>query len=137
MSFDPLSPFQRSERMSRIKDRDTKPEIFVRRLIFNAGYRYRINVKKLPGSPDVVFKSKKKIIFIHGCFWHQHGCNNYRMPHSKLDYWLPKLKRNVERDKDNIARLKEEGWSILVIWECEIINSIQISEKIISFLESS
>lgn len=134
MSFDPLSPEQRSERMSRIKSVNSKAEMVVRRLVYHSGFRYRLHVKNLPGKPDLVFKAKKKIIFIHGCFWHQHGCNHYRMPHSKLDYWLPKLRKNVERDKYIVNLLESEGWQVLVVWECEIKNVNMLIEKINGFL---
>ena len=137
MSLDPLNPQQRSERMSRIKSSNTKPEMIVRRLVYHSGFRYRLHVKDLPGKPDLVFKSRKKIIFVHGCFWHQHGCNHYRMPHSRLDYWIPKLQRNVERDKENINLLQRDGWSVLVIWECEIKKADILTEVLLRFLSNT
>lgn len=134
MPLDPLNAKQRSERMSRIRSKNTKPEMIVRRLVYHSGFRYRLHVKELPGKPDLVFTSRKKVIFVHGCFWHQHGCNHYRMPHSKLDYWLPKLQRNVERDKEDIKLLESEGWAVLIAWECEVEKTEFIKQKILQFL---
>jgi DNA mismatch endonuclease, patch repair protein len=132
--YDPLSPRERSERMSKIQSSDTKPEILIRKLIFNMGYRYRLYDPDLPGHPDIVFKKRRKLIFINGCFWHQHGCNYYRMPKSRKDFWGLKLKRNVERDKEVITKLKYLGWKILVIWECQTKNIQDIRKKIKYFL---
>jgi DNA mismatch endonuclease, patch repair protein len=135
MSLDPLNKEQRSERMSRIKSKNTKLEIIIRQFVFHSGYRYRLNVKELPGKPDLVFKSQRKVIFINGCFWHQHGCMHYTIPKTRLDYWLPKLQRNIERDNENIKLLEKMGWKILIIWECEIKHKItSVKEKISSFL---
>lgn len=137
MSLDPLNAKQRSERMSRIRSENTKPEMVVRRLVYHSGFRYRLHVKELPGKPDLVFKSQKKVIFVHGCFWHQHGCNQYRMPRSKLNYWLPKLQRNIERDEENIKLLESKGWAVFIAWECEIEKIDFIKQKIIRFLNES
>ncbi len=135
MTLDPLNKEQRSERMSKIKSVNTKPEMVVRQMVYHSGFRYRLNVKELPGKPDLVFKSKRKVIFINGCFWHQHGCNIYRMPHTRLDYWLPKLEGNILRDMLAFESLEKEGWSVLVVWECEIEKDIErTKEKIINFL---
>ncbi|MCA9939385.1 MAG: DNA mismatch endonuclease Vsr [Anaerolineales bacterium] len=134
MRLDPLTPEQRSERMSRIRNADTKPEMTVRRLVFSMGYRYRLHAKDLPGHPDLVFRSRKKVIFVHGCFWHQHGCNHYRMPKSKQDFWLPKLNKNVERDQRTYHTLKLMGWDYLVIWECQLTNMDSIGRIIKDFL---
>ncbi len=117
--MDPLTPTQRSERMSRVRHKDTKPEMVVRRLTHSLGYRYRLHRRDLPGQPDVVFPSRRKIILVHGCFWHQHGCPIYRYPKSRLEFWAPKLERNVRRDRENQARLRELGWEVLVVWECQ------------------
>lgn len=135
MALDPLSKAQRSERMSRIKSKNTKPEMVIRRYLYHSGFRYRLHVKELPGKPDLVFKGRKKVIFIHGCFWHQHGCKYYRMPHTKIEYWIPKLQRNVERDKNEIESLEKSGWNVLIIWECEIKHDLEkIKGKIYSYL---
>lgn len=135
MSFDPLSPEERSIRMSKIRNADTKPEKTVRKLVYGLGYRYRLHKKELPGCPDMVFSSRRKVIFVHGCFWHQHGCNQYRMPRSKTDFWGPKLTRNVERDKEVECLLKKDGWNILVVWECQLKDLESLSNRIKAFLD--
>ncbi|WP_321530166.1 DNA mismatch endonuclease Vsr [uncultured Desulfuromonas sp.] len=137
MRTDPLTTAQRSERMSRIRSSDTKPEIAVRRLIYSMGYRYRLHSKDVPGRPDIVFKGRKKVVFVHGCFWHQHGCRQYRMPKSKLDFWLPKLENNIQRDKKVLQELKESGWNVLIIWECELKDKESVCERIKYFMEQA
>ena len=132
---DPLSPRQRSERMSRIRNSDTKPEMAIRRIVHGMGYRYRLHVRDLPGKPDLVFRRKKKVIFVHGCFWHQHGCNHYRMPKSKRDFWLPKLRKNTERDKKVSDLLTAQGWNILVVWECQLKDKDYLKQSIKEFLK--
>lgn len=133
--FDSLSPEERSERMRRIRSKDTKPEFKVRRLVHSLGYRYRLHSKCLPGHPDLVFASRKKAIFIHGCFWHQHdGCSICHIPKTRHDYWVPKLQRNKERDKINQAKLKELGWRSLVIWECEVKDIEGLKRRLLKFL---
>jgi len=134
---DPLTPAQRSERMSRIRNADTKPEKVVRRLIHSMGYRFRLHVRDLPGHPDLVFRSRKKVIFVHGCFWHQHGCRQYRQPRSKLSFWEAKLARNKARDAEVIRALEELDWRVLVIWECEMKEITSLRSQIKSFLEES
>src|ERR1043166_4715922 len=110
---------QRSAVMRAVKSKGTKPEIKVRRLLHKAGYRYRLHRKDLPGNPDLVFPSRRAVIFVHGCFWHRHkGCG--RMPKSKLSYWLPKLEANKTRDQKNQRALRRSGWRVLVIWECQL-----------------
>lgn len=112
----------RSEVMSRIKCKDTKPEILVRKHLFSRGYRYRKNVKDLPGKPDLVFPGRKKIIFIHGCFWHRHeGCKRTRTPKSNIEFWKHKFEKNIERDKSSQQKLVNSGWKILIIWECALL----------------
>ena len=111
--------------MQRIKSKDTKPEIKVRKLIFEMGYRFRLHWKKLPGKPDIVFPGRRKVIFVHGCFWHQHNirdCSYVHKPKSRLDYWLPKLERNIQRDNENQKEIEDIGWEYIVIWECQINN---------------
>ncbi|WP_233272713.1 very short patch repair endonuclease [Paraburkholderia acidisoli] len=107
--------------MRRIRSKDTRPEYVVRRLVWSMGYRYRLHRRDLPGKPDLAFASQRKIIFVHGCFWHQHpaGCSDARLPKSRLEYWLPKLQRNCERDAEAIKALEAAGWCVLVIWDCE------------------
>lgn len=135
MRIDPLSPAQRRERMSRIRSKDTKPELTVRRLVHAAGYRYRLQAKDLPGKPDLVFRSRRKVILVHGCFWHQHGCDHYRMPKTRREFWLPKLEKNVERDQRILTELTDLGWSCLVIWECELKNLGRTRARLLAFLE--
>jgi DNA mismatch endonuclease (patch repair protein) len=133
--LDPLSPQQRSERMSRIRSRDTTPELVVRRLTWRMGFRYRLHVRTLPGQPDLVFASKRKVIFVHGCFWHQHKhCRHYKMPQSRLDFWLPKLEANVKRDLANQKHLRGRGWGCMVIWECQLRDEPKLCQKISRFL---
>ncbi len=134
--LDPLSPEERSERMRRIKSSGTKPELVVRKLVRELGFRYRLGGLGLPGKPDLVFKSRKKVIFVHGCFWHQHGCGHYKQPKTRLDFWLPKLRANVERDRRVQARLRSLGWDVLVVWECETRGDLkELKNKIRRFLE--
>jgi len=123
--------------MSRVRGRDTKPEMLVRRLAHGMGYRYRLHRRDLPGSPDLVFPSRRKVIFVHGCFWHRHlepDCKLARLPKSKLDFWGPKLETNRERDERNVVLLEELGWDVLVIWECQTKNRGQLQARIREFL---
>jgi DNA mismatch endonuclease (patch repair protein) len=134
---DTLTIKQRSERMSRVRNRDTKPEMVVRRLVHQLGFRYRLHDRALPGSPDLVFKSRRKVIFIHGCFWHRHSdptCKLARMPKSKLDFWQSKLEGNRERDLRNQSNLEAIGWTSLVVWECELRHKEQLENKLLAFL---
>lgn len=136
--LDTLSPEQRSERMSRVRAKDTKPELTVRHLAWALGYRYRLHGRKLAGCPDLVFPARKKVIFVHGCFWHQHkGCKQYRMPRSRLDFWLPKLESNKKRDRINKTTLTKTGWEVLTLWECELKDPDRVSRRIRSFLEGT
>ncbi len=110
----------RSRIMSAVKSKDTKPEMIVRRLVHGMGYRYRLHRKDLPGKPDLVFASRKKIIFVHGCFWHRHFCRQGRsLPKVRRRFWRKKFDTNVARDRKNIRRLRKEGWGVLVIWSCQ------------------
>src|ERR1700679_3282737 len=110
----------RSENMRAIRSKGMRPELAVRSLVHKLGYRFRLHRKDLPGKPDLVFPSRRKIIFVHGCFWDSHdGCKTAHVPKTNLDYWLPKLQRNQARDAKNIGALNAEGWHTLVIWECE------------------
>lgn len=133
--MDTLTPRQRSERMSRVRGTNTKPELAVRRLVHSLGYRYRLHDKALPGKPDLVFRKRKKVIYVHGCFWHRHAnCKLARIPKSRHDFWLPKLEGNASRDARNIRRLEEMGWDALVLWECEVRHLADHAERIIEFL---
>lgn len=136
--MDSLTTRERSERMGLIKGKNTKPEIQVRRLTHGMGYRYRLHDKNLPGRPDMVFKGRRKVIFVHGCFWHRHEhCKLARLPKSRLDFWAPKLERNKARDLDVLRRLNEQGWQSLVIWECELSELDMIAKRIRQFLENT
>jgi len=109
--------------MGRVRGKDTKPELVVRRLLHGLGYRYRLHRRDLPGAPDIVFGRLRKVIFVHGCFWHRHPdshCPLARLPKSRLDFWVPKLEGNLRRDEDNQRRLVALGWDVLVVWECQI-----------------
>jgi DNA mismatch endonuclease (patch repair protein) len=132
---DRVSVAQRSENMRRIKSADTSPEMLVRRLVHSMGYRYRLHRKDLPGKPDLVFGPKRKIIFVHGCFWHQHtNCRAGRTPGSNLDYWAPKLQRNKERDERSRSALEAAGWQVLVIWDCETRDNENLRSELDHFL---
>ncbi|MFC5480457.1 very short patch repair endonuclease [Massilia suwonensis] len=133
---DTVTSAQRSENMKRIRSANTRPELTIRRMIYRLGYRYRIHVKKLPGTPDIVFSSKRKIIFVHGCFWHFHqNCRAGRIPNSKVTYWHPKLMRTRARDEAHLEKLASLGWKVLVIWECELKDTSEVELKIQKFLE--
>lgn len=120
MAVDPA----RSAQMALVRSRDTKPEMRVRRALHAVGLRYRLHDRGLPGAPDLVFPSRRIVLFVHGCFWHRHpGCSAARLPKSRLDFWEPKLAGNVERDKRKQAELEVQGWTVLVIWECETKNA--------------
>ena len=121
--------------MRRIRKKDTKPELIVRRAAHALGFRFRLHRRDLPGSPDLSFPRHRKVIFVHGCFWHQHeGCRLARLPKSKLDYWLPKFARNIERDELARIALEAAGWRCLTIWECETLDSEMLQIVLRKFL---
>lgn len=135
--MDTLTKRQRSERMALIRCKDTGPEMTLRRLVHSMRYRYRLHDSSLPGKPDLVFRSRGKLIFMHGCFWHRHRrCVLARLPKSKLDFWKPKLEQNRQRDTRNRRRLRRAGWSVLVVWECELHDKQAAARRIRSFLEA-
>ena len=118
---DVLTSEQRSRCMAAIKGKDTKPEMIVRKYLFSRGLRYRLHVKKLPGSPDIVLPKYKTVIFVDGCFWHGHeGCRHYRLPKTNTDFWRTKIERNISRDIRTEAELTLLGWSVIRVWECEV-----------------
>jgi DNA mismatch endonuclease (patch repair protein) len=126
--------------MSLVRAVDTKPEMVVRRLVHSMGYRYRLHRRALPGTPDLVFPSRKAVIFVHGCFWHRHpdpACRLARLPKSRLDFWVPKLERNAERDREAVEALQAMGWRVLVIWECEIKDAVGLRRKVDGFLRDA
>lgn len=110
----------RSKNMSHIRSTNTKPEEIVRKYLFSKGFRYRKNVRALPGCPDIVLPKYKAVIFVNGCFWHKHDCPRFVWPSSNEDYWRPKIQRNVERDQHNMDSLRSDGWKVIIIWECEL-----------------
>jgi DNA mismatch endonuclease (patch repair protein) len=133
---DDLTPQQRSLCMAAVKGKDTTPELLVRRLIHRLGYRYVLHSQKLPGKPDLVFPSRQKVIFIHGCFWHMHTCTHGRKaPASNAEYWKCKRTGNRTRDRRNTAALKAEGWDVLVVWECWTRDLASLSARVASFLK--
>lgn len=121
----------RSYNMSRIRGKDTKPEEKVRKYLFSKGFRYRKNVKALPGSPDIVLSKYKTAIFVHGCFWHMHECDRFKWPVANKDFWENKIRCNAERDKLKQEMLRSAGWNVIVIWECEILKRFDDSMAII------
>lgn len=135
--MDTLTPAERSARMALVRAKDTKPELLVRRLVHGMGYRYRLHRRDLPGTPDLVFPGRSKVIFIHGCFWHRHaGCALARLPKSRGDFWLPKLTANAERDARNVRALRQLGWSVLTIWECQLGDTAKLANRIRRFLDA-
>ena len=125
---------QRRRIMQAVGSRDTAPEMAVRRLLHRSGYRYRLHRKDLPGRPDIVFVSRRKAIFVHGCFWHGHDCPKGRLPKSRRDYWVPKLRGNRERDARNADRLRSMGWEVLAVWECETADLDALAARLFAFL---
>ncbi len=113
---------QRSRIMKSVGSRNTGPELAVRRLLHHLGYRYRLHRRDLPGKPDIVFPGRRSVIFVHGCFWHGHDCDKGKLPKSRAEYWIAKIKSNQERDARAMARLKETGWRTLSVWQCELKN---------------
>lgn len=125
-------------KMSRIKGKDTKPEIIVRSMLHRAGFRFRKNVADLPGKPDIVLPKYKTIIFVHGCFWHQHkGCSKCKIPKSKVEFWTEKLGKNVIRDKKHKKNLKKLGWKVIYVWECELKNFEAIEKNLPKKIKSA
>lgn len=135
--MDSLTPTERSKIMARVRSKNSRPEISVRKLVFALGYRYRLHDRRLPGCPDLVFKSRRKVIFVHGCFWHRHaGCALARMPKSRLDFWRPKLEGNKVRDRRNNRKLARGGWKVLIVWECQIGKPGPLRRTIRRFLDA-
>jgi len=135
--MDTLSKEKRSWNMSRIKGKDTKPELIVRSLLHSMGYRYRLHQKNLPGKPDIVLKKYNAVIFVHGCFWHRHkGCKFAYEPKSRQEFWQRKFLENKARDKKNQSTLGKLGWKVLAIWECETDHIEKLKRKVINFLQS-
>lgn len=138
--MDTLTRRERSKRMELIRGKNTKPELLVRKIARSLGHRFRLHAADLPGKPDLVFPKLKKIIFVHGCYWHRHprqSCPLARLPKSKLHFWIPKLMENRERDLRNIAKLRRQDWGVCVVWECQLKNTSSLARRIERFLEAS
>ena len=119
--MDKITPEQRHYTMSRIRGKDTKPEILVRKYLFSEGFRFRKNDKRYPGHPDIVLPKYKTVVFVNGCFWHGHeGCKYYTIPKTNTDFWIAKVQRNQARDRSDIEKLSQMGWNVITIWECQL-----------------
>jgi DNA mismatch endonuclease, patch repair protein len=135
--MDKLSAERRSWNMSRIRGRDTVPEKRVRSLLHRLGFRFTLRNEKLSGRPDIVLKSRKTAIFVHGCFWHRHnGCKNAVLPKTRAEFWLAKLNGNVARDRENSMALKQQGWKVLTVWECEAEDELALSQRLLAELRT-
>lgn len=133
---DRVSAAMRSEIMRAVRSKNTAPELLVRKLIFSLGYRYRIHRKDLPGTPDIVFPGRKKVVFVHGCFWHGHCCKKGRLPKSRTDYWEQKIRLNKRRDALVCKRLRSGGWSVLKIWQCQLVDIDTVTTRLTRFLDA-
>lgn len=134
--MDRVTADRRSEIMRRIRSKDTSIEMTIRRLVHGMGYRYRLHAKDLPGSPDLVFRGRRKIILVHGCFWHRHRkCPLSTTPKTRIDFWKEKFEKNISRDRRNLRELRKLGWSVLVVWQCEIKDKDKLEKKIRLFIE--
>lgn len=135
--LDPDAPTpERSELMSRVRKKNTKPEVLVRQLLHTMGYRFRLYYRNLPGTPDIVFPGRKKVIFVHGCFWHRHsGCKKTTTPKTRQAFWTAKFASNVVRDARKLAQLHELGWATMVVWECEM-HGADLQKRLRKFLEA-
>ncbi len=134
--MDTITKEERSEIMGRVHHKNTRPEMLVRRLVHSLGYRFRLHRKDLPGKPDMAFPGRRKVIFVHGCFWHRHeGCALARMPKSRVDFWNQKLEGNKARDQRNVQLLRDAGWDVLTVWECQLRDTAALQATIVTFLE--
>ena len=134
--MDRISKEHRSWNMSRIKGRDTKPELIVRSMLHRMGYRFRVNVNALPGKPDIVLPKYKTVVFVHGCFWHRHGrCKQAYTPKSRRRFWLRKFAENVARDRRAKRRLRRLGWRPVVVWECQTANQAELAERLLRLVD--
>src|SRR5208282_4928499 len=134
--MDTLSRTERSKRMALIRSKGTKPELLVRKIARSCGHKFRLHVSELPGKPDLVFPRLRKVIFVHGCYWHRHPdarCPLARLPKSKRGFWIPKLTENRRRDLRNLARLRRDNWGVSVVWECQLKNPIALAKRIKRF----
>jgi DNA mismatch endonuclease (patch repair protein) len=139
---DSMTAAERSAMMARIKGKDTRPELAVRRILHSAGFRYRLHAKDLPGRPDIVLRSRKTLVFVNGCFWHGHDCHGTRLPKSNRRFWNTKIKANMDRDARNLAECRRLGWRVLVVWECALrgrgrLNTNRLSTEITAWLSKA
>ena len=131
---DKFSPEMRSKVMAAVRQRDTVPEMYVRRMLHGMGYRYRLHRRDLPGSPDLVFPSRKKVVFVHGCFWHGHTCPKGALPKTRLDFWRTKIQKNRKRDARTLAQLQKIGWQAITVWQCELADRASLKHRLVRFL---
>ncbi|MBC7782259.1 MAG: DNA mismatch endonuclease Vsr [Burkholderiales bacterium] len=134
---DPFTKIERSRIMAAVKSKDTTPELVVRSIVHRLGHRFRLHVRSLPGTPDIVLSRHRKIIEVRGCFWHMHSCRRFRNPVTRKAWWREKFRRNVNRDKANLRRLRLAGWKVLVVWECETRSLERLKSRLNAFLEKS
>ena len=138
LSTDVFTHEVRSRVMARVKAKDTTPELKVRRQAHALGYRFRLHRKDLPGKPDLVFASRRKVIFVHGCFWHGHDCaRGARKPKQNADYWTAKIARNTQRDVAAVAALEDQGWDVLILWECGLKDDAALERNLLAFLNGA
>jgi len=134
---DTLTPIERSRRMSLVRGKNTKPELIVRGIAHRLGYRFRLHRRDLPGTPDLVFPRLRKIILVHGCFWHMHACaGGCRMPKSRAEFWRNKLECNAARDRHAVAALRRSGWRVLTVWQCQMKDRERLVKRIVGFLRA-
>lgn len=133
--MDTRSPEQRSYIMSSVRSRDTAPELLVRRLVHSLGLRFRVHRKNLPGRPDLVLPKHRAVIFVHGCFWHGHGCPKGRLPKSRLGFWRPKIERNQIRDTESAKALRSSGWRVLTVWQCQTKDTDRLRARLAKFFK--
>ena len=134
---DTVLPEVRSRIMASVRGRDTRPELYVRKAVWSKGFRYRLHVRRLPGTPDLALAKYKVAVFVQGCFWHQHGCHRSKRPTSNRDYWDRKLDGNLARDTQNQARLRELGWTVTTIWECRLQHDTEMTLRFLETLRSN
>ena len=135
--MDRLTSERRSALMSKVRGKNTTPEIVVRKLAHRLGFRFRLHRRDLPGSPDIVFPSRRAVIFVHGCFWHGHECSKGRLPKSNQAFWSEKIERNKERDGQNARALRRLGWRVLAIWQCELKDAARVERRLVRFLSTT
>lgn len=135
--MDTMSPAERSQIMAKVKSKNTKPEMIVRKIAYAMGYRYRLHGKGIPGKPDLVFGWRRKVIFVHGCFWHGHDCGRCRLPKTRTSYWLEKINKNMQRDSRNQKGITAMGWQYIIIWECQLKEKEKVALAIQIFLDEA